>query len=94
MIRSGFLRQASASVAMLAVVTLALGFGYPLAVTGISQLFFRHQAHDAGPQRRGGVACRFHLDGHERAEVRQHRPYDLADQVSLAGEVVGDQPRA
>ena len=42
--RFGFLRQAAVSIAMLAVVTLVLGFGYPLAVTGISQLFFRHQA--------------------------------------------------
>jgi potassium-transporting ATPase KdpC subunit len=38
-------RQATASLAMLAVVTLLLGFGYPLAITGISQLFFRHQAN-------------------------------------------------
>jgi len=45
MIRSGILRQASASIAMLAVVTLALGFGYPLVVTGFSQLFFHHQAN-------------------------------------------------
>jgi K+-transporting ATPase ATPase C chain len=30
---------------MLAIVTVVLGFGYPLAVTGISQLFFRHQAN-------------------------------------------------
>lgn len=43
--RSGIARQAVASVAALVVVTLALGFGYPLAVTGISQLFFRHQAN-------------------------------------------------
>ena len=38
-------RQALASVIMLAIVTVALGFGYPLAVTGISQLFFRNQAN-------------------------------------------------
>jgi potassium-transporting ATPase KdpC subunit len=38
-------RQATVSIAMLAIVTLALGFGYPLAVTGISQLSFRHQAN-------------------------------------------------
>ena len=43
--RSGLVRQASACIAMLAIVTVLLGFGYPLAVTGISQLFFRHQAH-------------------------------------------------
>ena len=56
MIRSGFLRQASASVAMLAVVTLALGFGYPLAVTGISQLFFRHQANGSPIYAHGKLA--------------------------------------
>jgi len=43
--RSGLVRQASACIAMLAIVTVLLGFGYPLAVTGISQLFFRHQAN-------------------------------------------------
>ena len=43
--RSGLVRQASACLAMLAIVTVLLGFGYPLAVTGISQLFFRHQAN-------------------------------------------------
>ena len=43
--RSGLVRQASACIAMLAIVTVVLGFGYPLAVTGISQLFFRHQAN-------------------------------------------------
>jgi potassium-transporting ATPase KdpC subunit len=43
--RSGLVRQACACIAMLAIVTVVLGFGYPLAVTGISQLFFRHQAN-------------------------------------------------
>src|ERR1700722_3209107 len=43
--RSGLVRQAAACIAMLAIVTVLLGFGYPLAVTGISQLFFRHQAN-------------------------------------------------
>ena len=38
-------RQIVASLAMLLGLTLLLGFGYPLAVTGISQLFFRHQAN-------------------------------------------------
>jgi K+-transporting ATPase ATPase C chain len=38
-------RHAVASVIMLAIVTVALGFGYPLVVTGISQLFFRNQAN-------------------------------------------------
>ena len=37
-------RHATASLVMLAIVTLALGFGYPLLVTGASQLFFRNQA--------------------------------------------------
>jgi K+-transporting ATPase ATPase C chain len=38
-------RQIVASLAMLLGVTLLLGFGYPLAVTGISQLLFRNQAN-------------------------------------------------
>ena len=45
MLRYGYLRQASAAIAALIVVTLALGFGYPLVVTGFSQVFFRHQAN-------------------------------------------------
>jgi potassium-transporting ATPase KdpC subunit len=45
MLRYGYLRQASAGIAALVVVTLALGFGYPLVVTGIAQVFFRHQAN-------------------------------------------------
>lgn len=43
--RYGYLRQASASIAALIVLTLVLGFGYPLAVTGIAQVFFRYQAN-------------------------------------------------
>jgi len=45
MLRYGYLRQATAGIAALIVVTLALGFGYPLVVTGISQVLFRHQAN-------------------------------------------------
>jgi potassium-transporting ATPase KdpC subunit len=43
--RSGILRQASVSIAALVIATLAFGFGYPLVVTGISQLFFHDQAN-------------------------------------------------
>jgi potassium-transporting ATPase KdpC subunit len=43
--RSGILRQASVSIAALVIATLVLGFGYPLFVTGISQLFFPGQAN-------------------------------------------------
>jgi len=39
-----FGRHLVASVMMLLVVTLVLGFGYPLVVTGLSQLFFHQQA--------------------------------------------------
>ena len=45
MLRYGTIRQGAAGIALLAVLTLALGFGYPLVVTGISQLFFHHQAN-------------------------------------------------
>jgi K+-transporting ATPase ATPase C chain len=38
-------RQLIASVVMLLAVTLAFGFGYPLVVTGLSQLFFHRQAN-------------------------------------------------
>ena len=43
--RSGILRQASVSIAALVIATLALGFGYPLVVTGISQLFLPDKAN-------------------------------------------------
>ena len=43
--RSGILRQASVSIAALVIATLVLGFGYPLFVTGISQLFFPGKAN-------------------------------------------------
>jgi K+-transporting ATPase ATPase C chain len=46
MIRSlSLLRHTTASLVMLAIVTVALGLGYPLLVTGISQLFFHNQAN-------------------------------------------------
>ena len=45
MMRLGILRQASVGILLLVIATLALGFGYPLVVTGISQLFFRDQAN-------------------------------------------------
>jgi len=41
---------------MLLVVTLAFGFGYPLVVTGLSQLFFRHQADGSLLYSRGKLA--------------------------------------
>jgi K+-transporting ATPase ATPase C chain len=37
-------RHFPASIVMLLGLTLVLGFGYPLLVTGLSALFFRHQA--------------------------------------------------
>ncbi len=46
-------RQIAASLAMLLGVTLLLGFGYPLAVTGISRLFFRDQANGSLVYSRG-----------------------------------------
>ena len=38
-------RHLLTSVVMLLVVTVAFGFGYPLVVTGLSQLFFHKQAN-------------------------------------------------
>ena len=43
--RSGILRQASVSIAALVIATVVLGFGYPLVVTGLSQLFFHGKAN-------------------------------------------------
>jgi len=43
--RSVVLRQATVSVVVLVLATVILGFGYPLVVTGISDVFFRNQAN-------------------------------------------------
>ena len=43
----------SASIVMLVGVTIVLGFVYPLVVTGISMLFFRHQAEGSLVYRHG-----------------------------------------
>jgi potassium-transporting ATPase KdpC subunit len=48
-----FGRHLVASLIMLVVVTVALGFGYPLVVTGLSQLFFHHQANGSLVYRNG-----------------------------------------
>jgi potassium-transporting ATPase KdpC subunit len=55
MLRYGIVRQGAAGIALLAVLTVALGFGYPLVVTGISQLFFRHQANGSLVYSRGAL---------------------------------------
>ena len=51
-----FGRHLMASLIMLAVVTAALGFGYPLVVTGLAQLFFGHQANGSLVYRDGKLA--------------------------------------
>jgi hypothetical protein len=57
MIRSlSLLRHTTASLVMLAIATVALGFGYPLLVTGISQLFFHSQANGSPVYSHGKLA--------------------------------------
>jgi potassium-transporting ATPase KdpC subunit len=46
-------RHLIASIVMLVGVTVLLGFGYPLLVTGVSYLFFRHQAEGSLVYRHG-----------------------------------------
>jgi K+-transporting ATPase ATPase C chain len=46
-------RHLLASIVMLVGVTIVLGFGYPLVVTGFSMLFFRHQAEGSLVYRHG-----------------------------------------
>ena len=48
-----FGRHLLTSVIMLLGVTLVLGFGYPLVVTGLSQLFFHQQANGSLLYRNG-----------------------------------------
>lgn len=52
---SGILRQVSVSIAALVIATVVLGLGYPLVVTGISQLFFHNQANGSLITRHGKV---------------------------------------
>ncbi len=54
--RYAVIKQASAGIAALIVITAALGFGYPVVVTGISQVLFRHQANGSLIERGGKVA--------------------------------------
>ena len=54
--RALFGRHLMASLIMLVVVTVALGFGYPLVVTGLSQLFFHRQANGSLIYRNGKLA--------------------------------------
>jgi potassium-transporting ATPase KdpC subunit len=49
-------RHMIASIVTLIILTIALGFGYPLLVTGISMLFFRHQAEGSLIYRNGKLA--------------------------------------
>ena len=49
-------RHLLASVIMLLGATIVLGFGYPLLVTGISFLLFRHQANGSLVYRGGKLA--------------------------------------
>jgi potassium-transporting ATPase KdpC subunit len=56
MLRYAITRQAVVSIAALVLLTLALGFGYPLVVTGLSQLFFRHQANGSLVYNHGKLA--------------------------------------
>jgi K+-transporting ATPase ATPase C chain len=57
MIRSlSLLRHTTASLVLLAIATVALGFGYPLLVTGISQLFFHSQANGSPVYSHGKLA--------------------------------------
>jgi K+-transporting ATPase ATPase C chain len=51
-----FGRHLATSVLMLLIVTVVLGFGYPLVVTGLSQLFFRQQANGSLVYRNGKLA--------------------------------------
>ena len=51
-----FGRHLIASIIMVLLVTVVLGFGYPLVVTGLSQLFFRSQANGSLIYRDGKLA--------------------------------------
>jgi K+-transporting ATPase ATPase C chain len=46
-------RQVLKSIVMLGVLTIALGLGYPLVVTGLAQLAFSHQANGSLVYRQG-----------------------------------------
>jgi potassium-transporting ATPase KdpC subunit len=54
--RSTILRQALVSIGALVMATVILGFGYPLVVTGISQVFFHNQANGSLIYKNGKLA--------------------------------------
>ena len=54
--RAAIGRHLVTGLVMLVVVTVVLGFGYPLVVTGLAQLFFRHQANGSLVYRNGKLA--------------------------------------
>jgi potassium-transporting ATPase KdpC subunit len=62
-------RHFPAGAVMLLGLTLLLGFGYPLAVTGLSLLLFRHQA-DGSPVYRDGKLAGSSLLGQSFADSK------------------------
>jgi potassium-transporting ATPase KdpC subunit len=64
-----FGRHLVASLIMLVLVTVAVGFGYPLVVTGLSQLFFHRQA-DGSLVYRNGKLVGSELLGQEFLDTR------------------------
>ena len=79
--RSGILRQALVSIGALVIVTVILGFGYPLVVTGLSQLFFHNQANGSlvtynGKVVGSGLLCQEFTDakGNPLPQYFQPRP--------------------
>jgi K+-transporting ATPase ATPase C chain len=80
-----FGRHLVASLVMLVVVTVALGFGYPLVVTGLSQLFFRNQANGSLVYRNGQLAGS-ELLGQEFTDAQGHPlPQYFQPRPSAAG---------
>src|ERR1700724_3453903 len=69
-------RHLLASVVMLVGITILLGFGYPLLVTGLSALFFRHQA-DGSLGYRGGqlVGCSLLCQNFTDRKGKPRSPY-------------------
>jgi potassium-transporting ATPase KdpC subunit len=84
--RSGLVRQACACIAMLAILTVVLGFGYPLAVTGISQLTMSNRANGSLVKVNGNVVGSSLIgqnftdkDGNALVQYFQPRPSNAGD---------------
>ncbi|HEY9410699.1 MAG TPA: potassium-transporting ATPase subunit KdpB [Jiangellaceae bacterium] len=92
---SALFRQSLAGLRVLLVLTVVLGLGYPLAVTGVSQLLFDDQANGSTVSRDGEVVGSSLLgqsfDGPEWFHSRPSNAGDGYDSLASGGSNLGPE---